>query len=576
MTLRVTKKALAAAVAAGALTAFDASGAMASSISDEIRSLKARLKQLEDQLARQEKQIRGVAKSPAMPQASGKPKDCKGKPCPEPEPPPPVFVSVTNGLKIESFDKAFSFKVGGRIYVDGGVNSQPIQAFPGIKPYFPAHGATGFSNQAGIRQARLQAEGTAFKWWDYKLSYDFVAAPNGLVLGGIRDAYLLWRYFDPLTFEIGNFFEPFSLARTSVILYQDFMERPLAGDLLAPSRHIGFAAGIGGKAPGLAGEPNWSLKGGIFSTSVEDGQPVAPSVTTANIGGTTAVTGFNPGIPAGSASLLAPVPGGHQYWDVSARLTYAPVLTSENLLHVGGSVRYQKPNDATAANDNRVLQPGSTLASEANIVGESLLGTQPLTCVAATAQLVGQNCVKNVLNYSVEAVASYGPFSITGEYLGMHYDRDAALITYFHAPGGTSINFSGWYAYATWYLTGESRAAAYVTYEKNPERPGTFGQIKILNPLSAGGWGAWELAARISAINLNDGSFLFLQPPGTRSNIQGGRQTDFTLGLNWYPEIGIRFMANWVNVLQYSANYTRPDLNGIHPQLFVMRAQVNW
>jgi hypothetical protein len=35
-------------------------------------------------------------------------------------------------------------------------------------------------------------------------------------------------------------------------------------------------------------------------------------------------------------------------------------------------------------------------------------------------------------------------------------------------------------------------------------------------------------------------------------------------------------MANWVNVLQYSANYNRPDIIGIHPQLFVMRAQVNW
>jgi hypothetical protein len=27
-------------------------------------------------------------------------------------------------------------------------------------------------------------------------------------------------------------------------------------------------------------------------------------------------------------------------------------------------------------NDNRVLQPGSTLSSEANILGESLLGTR--------------------------------------------------------------------------------------------------------------------------------------------------------------------------------------------------------
>ena len=141
------------------------------------------------------------------------------------------------------------------------------------------------------------------------------------------------------------------------------------------------------------------------------------------------------------------------------------------------------------------------------------------------------------------------------------------------APRSTS---AAYYAYVTWYLTGESRAAAYKTYPEEYAAPSTFGQIKILNPVSAGGWGAWELAARLSEINLNDGSVFFAQPLGSRPNIQGGRQTDFTLGLNWYPDIGIRFMANWVDVLQLAAPYNRPDLNGIHPQLFELRAQVNW
>lgn len=554
-----------AAVAAGALLSLQAGGASANDTAAEIRWLKMRLKQLEAKVAKQERQqkqaqVRGIAKAPPLPPAP--PLVCKDEPCPPP--PPPVFMSFTNGLKVESWDGAFSFKIGGRVVVDGGVNNHPVEPFPGVPPFFPAHPGSGYSNQVGIRQARLQAEGKAFKWWDYRMQYDFAGSANGLIAGGIRDAYLLWRYFEPLTFEAGNFFEPFSLARYSPILYQDFIERPLAGDLLAPSRHIGLAAGLGGAAPGLPGDPNWSLKGGIFSTSVEDGNPSSTGAP-----------------PAGSSAFLAPVPGGHQYWDATGRLTYAPILTEESLLHIGGSVRYQKPNDATVANDDRVLQPGSQLRSEANILGMALLGTQPLTCVSAAQQLPGQNCVTDALNYGAEAVASFGPFSIQGEYIGMHYDRDAALLAFFntggrHAPGGTSINFDGFYVYATWYLTGESRAASYKQYTKDPERPGTFGQIKILHPWSAGGWGAWELAARVSEINLNDGSVLFAQPLGARANIQGGRQTDFTLGLNWYPDIGIRFMANWVNVLQYSANFSRPDINGIHPQLFVIRAQVNW
>ena len=85
-----------------------------------------------------------------------------------------------------------------------------------------------------------------------------------------------------------------------------------------------------------------------------------------------------------------------------------------------------------------------------------------------------------------------------------------------------------------------------------------------------------QAAVRLSEINLNSGGFLVHQPVGLPSNIQGGRETDLTVGLNWYPDIGIRFMANWVSVLQLAAPFNRPNINGIHPQIFEMRAQVNW
>ena len=256
----------------GTLIGIQSAGARAEDTAAEIRFLKERLRQLEAKVARQEReqkqtqaQVRNVAKFPPMPPVPA-PLVCKDAPCPPP--PPPVFVSFTNGLKVESWDHDFSFKFGGRVFVDGGVNSHPVEAFPSpfppfpvaLAPFFPAHAGNGFSNQVGIRQARLQAEGTAFKWWDYKMQYDFAGSPNDLIVSGIRDAYLLWRYFEPLTFEVGNFFEPFSLARYSPILYQDFIERPFAGDF----------------------------------------------------GGTTVVT--NVGIPAGNSAFLNPVPGGHQYW----------------------------------------------------------------------------------------------------------------------------------------------------------------------------------------------------------------------------------------------------------------------
>ncbi|MDQ6867568.1 MAG: OprO/OprP family phosphate-selective porin [Pseudomonadota bacterium] len=481
----------------------------------QLEPLKERLKQLEAEVAkekRERKEARGGVRNAAPPPPHGM--VCKDAPCPPP--PPPVFVSFgknfNNGPLVESWDHDFSFRVGGRLLLDGGVSSQPEK---------------GFGSLASFNQARLLMEGKAFRYWDYRLEYDFagnapLTSPTGTsttVAGGIRDAFLALSYFDPVTFQVGNFYEPVGLERTQSKLYIDFIERALVTEGLGPSRHIGFAAFTHG--------PDWTVKGGIFTTSVED-------------------------------KAVAPLPGGHQYWEAAGRVTFAPIRSADTLLHLGGSVRYQRPNDATAVSDDRVLALGSNIRTEANVLSENLLGTPSLSCGAT---VVGENCAKNVLDYGAEFVGAYGPFSVQGEYIGAHYNRDPALIKFLKAPGGSALDFSGYYVYATWYLTGESRVAS---YRDDYRRPGTFGQIEINNPLSAGGTGAWEVGARFSELNLND------------AGIQGGREQDLTVGLNWYPDIGIRFMANWIRVMQLAAPFDRPSLNGAHPNIFVMRTQVNW
>src|ERR1700730_9394172 len=366
----------------GALAAYSVA-ARADDTAAEIRALKTKLKLLGQKVSRQEQQFRGIAKFPKMPPVAETPIVCKDAPCPPP--PPRVFVSFANGLKVESWDGAFTFKIGGRIFVDGGVNSQPIQTFAGVLPFFPAHTATGFGNQVGFRQARLEVEGRAWQEWLYKLQYNFTGSPNDLVQGGIRDFWLAWQpgYLQPIapvTVQVGNQFEASSMERMASSKYRDFIERSLPSDLLAGNRHVGIAANVGGDDVwGLYGKPTWSFKTGLYSTSFEDGNPFGTSVTTNAAG---AVTAVNFGIPAGNSAFLNPVSGGHQYWDAAARLTYAPIydVPNQSLLHFGGWVRYQQPNDATAASDDRVLQPGSTLKSEANILNEALLAPQPLTC----------------------------------------------------------------------------------------------------------------------------------------------------------------------------------------------------
>ncbi len=494
----------------------------------EIRALLARVKALEAKVARQEKETAKATNVANAAQAAV----VKGPPLIAPGI-KPVIVSFKNGLTVETVDKEWYFKFGGRLFVDGGTNTFPVQTFPNTgwaafpaysvaKPWadiFPSHAASGYANNITMRQVRMEIEGKAARDYFYKFQVDFAGSPNGLTLGMLRDVWLAYRWqepwmLQPITFQIGNQFEPHSLERSSSSKYRDFIERAMADDVLGGNRHIGLSAVTGGDAPGLLGKPVWNIKSGIFSTSLEDGNPQGSTtanalataalatassantpcivggvattcLTSAALSSSTAAFVNNIGIPAGNSAFLNPVAGGHQYWDAATRIVYAPIHTDEALLHIGGSVRYQKPGDATAAGDDRVLQPGFTLKSEANAVGDQLLQTQPLTCVSPLTQVVGGNCVKSVFTPAAEFVAAYGPVSVQGEYLAPHYTRDAGLLAWYnnpvngtHAPGGTSINFRGFYVYATWYLTGESRAEAYHAYPEDFNAPSTFGQIK--------------------------------------------------------------------------------------------------
>ncbi len=518
--------------------------ARADSTQAEIRLLKERLKQLEAKVAEQAKKPKAGAHVPMT---------AKG------ESPPPVWVSFGNGLKVESFTegkdgfyergKDFSFAVGGRLHIDGGVNTDP---------------SSGQSGNVIIRRARLSAEGKAYKHWLYRMEYDFTG--NGIA--GIRDAWMALKHpslaivpftSQPLVLQVGNMKTPMGLEELTSANNMDFIERANPTDAFKASRHIGVAASTYGD--------DWSAKVGVFSTSVED----ASLTPFAQI----------PGRPAAFGPSVAT--GGGEYVDVIGRATWAPVHTEEALIHLGGSGRYHKPNSATGSStvggiaggaDNRVMLLGRNLNSEANALRTNLLGTPDLSCGPindpATAPLVAARCVSSVATYGAELAAAYGPFSFQGEYWGTHYARNGGALAVArraasnagaNASGGTSLDFNGFYVSGMWYLTGESRAAAYST---SPLNGAAFGEIKILNPVSKGGWGAWEVAARYSQINLNDGGIL------------GGRQEDITVGLNWYPVKGVRFMANWINVLHLSAPYDRPYLAGTHPNIFLMRAMTYW
>jgi phosphate-selective porin OprO/OprP len=147
----------------------------------------------------------------------------------------------------------------------------------------------------------------------------------------------------------------------------------------------------------------------------------------------------------------------------------------------------------------------------------------------------------------VETAYMNGPVSIQAEYIYAILKRDSGL---------SDLSFDGWYVYASWFLTGERRPF--------DNRRGIFGRVipDSRFSFSQGGRGAWELAARISQVDLND------------EDLSGGKERNISLGLSWYAQQYIKIMANYVQVLELD----RPDsiYDGNETQIFELRFQLEF
>ncbi len=202
-------------------------------------------------------------------------------------------------------------------------------------------------------------------------------------------------------------------------------------------------------------------------------------------------------------------------WGIAARATLAPILSDRRLLHLGFSSEYRHTDD-----DDRIRLRARP---ESNVTNRRLVDTRTI------------NGVKKTVLLGAEFAALYGPLSVQGEYFHDFVVRDRA----------PNLGFDAAYVQGSWFLTGESRAY-------RPKR-GVFGLIKPLHD-----YGAWEVALRYSWINLND------------RDIQGGEQTNYTLGLNWYVNYNVRFMMNYIFAKAHpNRNSVRENVN-----IFQMRGQV--
>ena len=149
----------------------------------------------------------------------------------------------------------------------------------------------------------------------------------------------------------------------------------------------------------------------------------------------------------------------------------------------------------------------------------------------------------------LETLLIHGPFSFQAEY-GWNFLNSAVGV----APTGTTFHpaivppqdyvFNGGYLQIAYTLTGENRAydrrvgtLAREYYGKSGPNSNAW-LIRDDEGHLHCGYGAWEIAARYSYVDLNDGSGL--------NRIQGGILNGVTLALNWYANTNFNVMCDWV------------------------------
>jgi phosphate-selective porin OprO/OprP len=371
--------------------------------------------------------------------------------------------------------------------------------------YHPNTAATApqrLDDGVNLRRARIGLIGKFMGDWNYALIYDFGGSSDGFAstasvggtgvgflpggaLSGVENAYLSYTGFKPF----GG----------TLAIEGGVMDLAYTLDEASSSNDIPFIerASSGVIAANIAAGDFRSAFGSRWYNSTFWAGAYVTGPTTGAIH---------------SASSVNP-PGTTEQYGVAARAAGQLVSAKDYSLHIGADAQWliQPPHNLIAGTQTLTLNDRPELRID------------PTTLVS-TGALPG---VSGAQVYSVEAAGTYGPLFFQGEYFWYNVDRNAFVPM-------PSLKFQGGYAEAAYVLTGETR----------PYNAGlaSYGGIAPANPfsLSGGGWGAWEIAGRFSTIDLNDRL-------AAANGVAGGRQTVYTLALNWYLNRNVRLMFDYLH-----------------------------
>ncbi len=243
------------------------------------------------------------------------------------------------------------------------------------------------------------------------------------------------------------------------------------------------------------------------------------------------------------------------------RVAYQVLSEPNYSLHIGAGV----DEIIKAANAGPGTADTVTLSDrpELRVDPTAILTTGALGSISSTGV---SHAVNGGYITDLEVAGGYDSFYFQGEWLHFSINR----------LGLSTADFDGEYGEVGYTLTGESR--------KYNKAAGAYGGIIPSHAFSPkdGYWGAFEVGARVSYIDLTDQFTPGVSTASQPNAINGGKETLFTAGLNWYPNSYMRFMLNYIHTDYDKAN---PATSGGVPigrnigatvDAIAIRSQVAW
>lgn len=202
---------------------------------------------------------------------------------------------------------------------------------------------------------------------------------------------------------------------------------------------------------------------------------------------------------------------------------FAPIKGDGQLLHFGLSYIDLEARDSSDNPTARLrVRPDADLASQRLIDSGTFSDADRLKTTGFEAAYVS------------------GPAKIQAEHMTTKVSRDL----------NPDFTADSWYVYGVYNLTGETwgyKGGVFTT--GLPDDPSK---------------GMWQLAVRYDTADLNDGA------------VTGGKESNWTVGVNWYARSNFKLSANYVMVdSEKRANLASPLIQD-NPNIFEMRAQLFW